>query len=178
MMTQLFFLMALAMSTSTTTPDPAKMADYNLWANQQIVQWLKQASPEQFQQEVPSSFNTLEKTVAHLWHAEFGWLCTIEDRPWSRPDTTFSHPLHMLDAFLATSEQFQESILSLKQEDLQQTRALGSSQKPVTIADIVLHVCNHATYHRGQLITMGRQVGLPDPPRTDYIYFVMQQVRQ
>ncbi|MFN2424735.1 MAG: DinB family protein [Cryomorphaceae bacterium] len=31
---------------------------------------------------------------------------------------------------------------------------------------------NHSTYHRGQLVTMGRQAGLSTPPQTDYIFYV------
>lgn len=62
----------------------------------------------------------------------------------------------------------------MNEEELYDVRKIGKDQKEISIADIILHVFNHATYHRGQLITMGRQVGLTLPPRTDYIYFLMK----
>lgn len=34
------------------------------------------------------------------------------------------------------------------------------------------HCLNHSTYHRGQIVTMARTIGLTDPPMTDYILFV------
>lgn len=37
-----------------------------------------------------------------------------------------------------------------------------------TIEEILMHVCNHGTYHRGQLAKMLKQAGYA-PPVTDYI---------
>ena len=34
----------------------------------------------------------------------------------------------------------------------------------------MLHVVNHASYHRGQVVTMLRQLGAP-PPTTDFLVF-------
>jgi uncharacterized damage-inducible protein DinB len=154
---------------------PVRMVAYNLWANQQIADWLSEAKPEQMQMLMESSFNTLEKTVIHLWHAEFGWMCTLQKKPWELPDAYFEDHKELLAAFLNTSAAFHQYALGLSVEDLQSTRPLGAAAKEVPVSDIILHVCNHATYHRGQLITMGRQIGLPNPPRTDYIYYVMLQ---
>jgi len=36
------------------------------------------------------------------------------------------------------------------------------------LGDLMTHVVNHATYHRGQLTTMLRQVGAT-PPATDFV---------
>jgi uncharacterized damage-inducible protein DinB len=36
---------------------------------------------------------------------------------------------------------------------------------------IVMHCMNHSTYHRGQLVTMYRQLGLKEIPSTDLITF-------
>jgi uncharacterized damage-inducible protein DinB len=40
--------------------------------------------------------------------------------------------------------------------------------------EMLAHVFNHNTYHRGQLITMLRQVGVTDLPQTDLIFFYRQ----
>jgi uncharacterized damage-inducible protein DinB len=40
-----------------------------------------------------------------------------------------------------------------------------------TIEDILLHVCLHGSYHRGQIARAMRQGGA-DPPSTDYIGFI------
>jgi uncharacterized damage-inducible protein DinB len=37
---------------------------------------------------------------------------------------------------------------------------------------IIHHVMNHSTYHRGQLVTMGRELGFMDPPKTDFMQYI------
>lgn len=39
------------------------------------------------------------------------------------------------------------------------------------VVEILLHVFNHGTYHRGQLVNMLRQAGIEKIPATDYIVF-------
>ena len=39
------------------------------------------------------------------------------------------------------------------------------------IREILLHLTNHGTYHRGQLVTMLRQIGVEKIPQTDYILY-------
>jgi len=38
----------------------------------------------------------------------------------------------------------------------------------------VLQLVNHSTYHRGQLVTMLRQMGYP-APQSDFIYFCIDR---
>ena len=45
-------------------------ADYNLWVNQQFVNWLSPKSDELLYTEVPSSFSTIMKTLDHIWSTE------------------------------------------------------------------------------------------------------------
>jgi len=39
------------------------------------------------------------------------------------------------------------------------------------LGELLIHCANHSTYHRGQLVTMLRQVDAA-PPNTDYTQFV------
>jgi uncharacterized damage-inducible protein DinB len=43
------------------------------------------------------------------------------------------------------------------------------SQFKQPIYQMVLHVFNHGTYHRGQLVNMLRQLGIDKIPQTDFI---------
>jgi len=149
-------------------------ASYNRWANERFVEWLNGASEEQLKQEIESSFNSLSKTLLHLWNAEYGWLQTLKGEPWGTPPGRdfAGTPQEMFEGFLAGSRAFEDFVLSLTEEDFLESRPLGREGTPTSVEAIILHVFNHATYHRGQLITMGRQVGLIEPPRTDYIYYI------
>lgn len=149
-------------------------ASYNRWANERFVEWLRGASEEQMKMEIESSFNSLKKTLLHLWNAEFGWLSTLKEAGWGRPPgMDFDGSMEELfEGFLATSRAFEDYVLGLAPEAYREGRPLGNDGIPTTVEDMVLHVFNHATYHRGQLITLGRQAGLTQPPRTDYIYYI------
>lgn len=153
-----------------------KMAAYNTWANLQLCNWLSEADSVQWSMHIESSFTTLNTTVCHLWNAEHGWLSTLNKEAWSMAverDSGLSQR-EVLNGFMETSRAFQVYVDQLTEESFHDTRNLGKDQKAVSLADIIQHVLNHATYHRGQLITMGRQAGLSSPPRTDYIFFMMQ----
>jgi len=155
-------------------------AAYNLWANRAYVAWLSSADSSQFHQDVESSFNTLAKTVVHLWNAEHGWLNTLLEQPWGDPPSKIFEGNHreMLSAWLVTSEQLARHVQHLSDEQIAKVLTRNDGSYLGTAEEIMLHVFNHATYHRGQLITMGRQVGLQNPPRADYIFYISEQHRK
>jgi len=170
----LLITMLLQMQTGMAQNDfsgniTKRYAAYNTWANRQMADWLRQAGQERMNREMESSFPTLHRTVMHLWGAETGWLSTVQNREWERP-AEITDADELLDAFIATSTSFEAHVTALSDQEMAGRRKVGKSE--MAVEDIVHHVFNHATYHRGQLITMGRQVGLPDPPRTDYIYYL------
>ncbi len=48
-------------------------------------------------------------------------------------------------------------------------RNLKGDQFSQPVYQVLHHIFNHSTYHRGQLVTMLRQVGLEKIPSTDFI---------
>jgi uncharacterized damage-inducible protein DinB len=147
---------------------------YNLWANEQMAAWLRTASEEDLNREIESSFSSLKETVIHIWSAEYLWLQTVKD------ETTDNSPAknfngskdELLDGWLLAPENFSNYVKTMSMAELQSKRQRSRGEGYLLIADMIQHCMNHSTYHRGQLITMGRQAGLKDPPRTDFIYYV------
>lgn len=45
----------------------ANYAAYNLWVNQQFVNWLTTKSDELLHKDVPSSYSSIIKTLNHIW---------------------------------------------------------------------------------------------------------------
>lgn len=147
---------------------------YNLWANQQLADWLQAASEEKLSQKIESSFSSLKDTVIHIWNAEYLWLFTVKNESAdSSPARNFSGSKEdLLNGWLKASEHFRDHVKSMSFEDLQAHSPKFRGDEHTVIADMIHHCMNHSTYHRGQLITMGRQAGLEDPPRTDFIFYV------
>jgi uncharacterized damage-inducible protein DinB len=147
---------------------------YNFWANQQLAEWLSSASEEELNREIESSFSSLKETIFHIWNAEYLWLQTIRDESANNsPAKDFDGTREeMLKGWLEASENFSNHVKTMTLADLQAKRPRSNGEGYTVIADMIQHCMNHSTYHRGQLITMGRQAGLKNPPRTDFIYYV------
>ena len=71
------------------------------------------------------------------------------------------------------NENFQNCISILANEDLNRVvtykNTKGESCES-TIRDIIFHIVNHSTYHRGQIATEFRKQGI-DPVVSDFIYY-------
>lgn len=154
-----------------------RYAAYNLWANGQLADWLAAAPADAWTIEIESSFNSLQKTALHIWSAEYLWLQVLLDEPYDDNPTKNFHgePNELVAGWLQASARFAEYVASLSEEAIAGTRGSGSDRPPLSVSDIIQHCMNHSTYHRGQLITMGRQAGLPSPPQTDFIHYVRSQ---
>jgi uncharacterized damage-inducible protein DinB len=68
-------------------------------------------------------------------------------------------------------EQLNEEIL---QSNLHYQNSRGE-QFAQPVYEVVMHVFNHSTYHRGQLVTMMRQLGENNLPQTDFIHFTRRK---
>jgi uncharacterized damage-inducible protein DinB len=148
-------------------------AQYNQWANEAFFDWLL-TLPDSIQRgETTSSFPTVESTLLHLWGAEHGWMCALKQEPWTRPyegEAFEGDFTELIQGFRATTEAFTKYVVQLNTDQLS-ALIPGSNDTFTSAEDIILHVINHATYHRGQLVTMTRSLGATDPPRTDFIYY-------
>ncbi len=154
----------------------SRYATYNEWANKAMAAWLSEASNAEMDMDIESSFKSLRSTALHIWSAEYLWLQVLKDEPYDdNPTKSFDgSTAELIAGWLATSAAFKDYVDKLKPADLESTRG-DDPDKALRVDDIIQHCMNHSTYHRGQLITMGRQAGLADPPRTDFIYFVRQR---
>jgi len=149
-------------------------AAYNAWANELLLQTIRPLGQELQQQQVVSSFPSLYATVLHLLDANSIW--------WQRlklqeqilvPSATFSGSFDELAAQLQKQDrQWLEWIESASKPMLEhvfkyQNTKRESFKQPVW--EMLQHLFNHGTYHRGQLVTLLRQLGVQKIPQTDYV---------
>ena len=154
-----------------------KYADYNIWANNLLIDVLLKLSDEELDKEIISSFPSIRATVYHVWSAEYIWLQRL---------ALVEHPVWLEGTFTGTMAeacaQWKEASVNLrtfidKQYDdrmLTHVFQYYDRQKishKLQVNYVLQHVFNHSTSHRGQLITMLRQVGVKKIPQTDFIVF-------
>ena len=151
-------------------------AAYNLWAGKKIIDRILVLPPELVQKEIPSSFSSIFKTMLHLWDAESIWWQRLKlAEHIERPSTTFNGVIGELsNSLLKTSQQWEEWIKQANDVHLTHVFAYQNSKKEQfkqPVYEMLLHLFNHQTFHRGQLVTMFHAVGVDKIPATDFILF-------
>lgn len=149
-------------------------ADYNLWVNQQFVNWLSPKSDELLYAEVPSSFSTIMKTLDHIWSTEEYWFSVIsETAPTEKKAENELSRDQIFEGLLNASAKLKQFIHSLSEEDLVKEVKITNPwfECELPISEYLIQVINHGTYHRGQIVTMGRNIGITDASNTDYNFY-------
>ena len=154
----------------------SEYAAFNLWANERICSVVDKLTDDQMMQEIPSSFSSIQKTLLHIWDAQLIWINRIEGVSLREfPSKNFSGTKKdVIDGLLSTSQKLKDLANSNDEEALTSIKKYATLKGGIVTSalyQVFAHVCNHGTYHRGQLVTMLRQVGVTEIPSTDLIYF-------
>jgi uncharacterized damage-inducible protein DinB len=153
------------------------MKDYtafNFWANEININWLKSKPLDLLEQPFPSSFPSLRETLLHIWSAEDVWLQRLQGHaPTQFVAATFTgSSLELMDNLLRNSAAFRDFIGSREPDyfaqKIEYVHRDGKIYHQFT-TEIIQHCMQHGTYHRGQIVTIARNLGLTDPPKQDYI---------
>jgi uncharacterized damage-inducible protein DinB len=149
-------------------------ATYNTWANQLMVDCILLLPEELMVKEVPSSFNTLHNTLVHMWNAENIWWQRMKMQEMiTTPGLNFNGNTREVCNALLMQNKLWESWISNSTETVLQHvfhyQNTKREQFKQPIYQMLLHMFNHGTYHRGQLVTMLRQLGVQKLPSTDFI---------
>jgi len=155
---------------------------YNRWAGGRLRAVVERLDPQQFQRPMGSSFTSVRDTLLHIVGGEWIWLERWNGRsPRALPSATDLPDLAAISMRWNQVEQDQERFLAgLVQSDL--TKSITYvNQKGETwtypLWQLLTHVVNHSTYHRGQVATLLRQLGIK-PPMTDFlVYYEERMVR-
>jgi uncharacterized damage-inducible protein DinB len=126
--------------------------------------------------EITSSFPSLRKTVYHIWDAEYIWIKRLKGESLSDwPSKYFSGNFsEAIDKILSNDGAFLDYVEQLSETQLAELYTYKNVEgKTFTNPgwEMILHCMNHSTYHRGQVVTLLRQLGVKDIPSTDFIAF-------
>jgi uncharacterized damage-inducible protein DinB len=155
-----------------------ELAEYNVWANDIVCGWLNQINDEQWAQEVVSSFNSIQATTLHIIGADHIWLQRMnkekqENHVWLPAVYKGSKDEHIA-LWKKNSTSIKDFVESFDENNLQinlDFKRLNGDPYSMPYYELLAHVFNHSSYHRGQLVTMLRQVGFTDVTATDMLLF-------
>lgn len=162
---------------------PVQMFEYHTWASQAILGRIKELPSSVLSQEVNSSFPTIAHSLTHIYAVDKMWYMVLTGT--GMPEALQACMLlnaeilssvdEYANVFALLSEQYREWFRS--QADLEQTILLDNPYagiRQTSLAEIVLHLVNHGTYHRGNVSTMLRQLG-HSSTMNDYALFWYQE---
>lgn len=152
---------------------------YNTWANRRILDAAATLDADALARDLRSSFPSVLATLAHIVAAEWIWL-----RRWSGESpggvpadwelTSLEAIRRRWDAVeaerMALLEALDDAALA-RDVDYRNTAGVAYTSR---MDEMLRHVVNHSTYHRGQVVTMLRQLGAT-PPATDLIAFYRER---
>ncbi len=138
--------------------------NYNHWANARILGDASKLTPDEFTRDLQSSHRSVRDTLVHILAAEWIWLerwngvspkallpsndfPTVEslETRWAKIQSGYAQFINgMTDESIATVITY--------------TNTRGEDWS-YPLGQMLQHVMNHSSYHRGQVITMLRQLG-------------------
>lgn len=153
-----------------------ELAAYNIWANTIACEWITQINDVQWKQEVVSSFSSIRETVLHMISAENAWLQRFHKKvnvEWLQSTFTGTKDEHVA-LWKKTSMGIKDFIDAFDEKELNTKldfKRLNGDAYSMPYYQLFAHVANHSTYHRGQLVTMLRQLGFTNVQSTDLLGF-------
>jgi len=159
--------------------DVRLLYDYNTWANRRVLDACSSLTDEQFTRDLKSSFPSVRDTLVHLILAEWIWLERWHGRsPTQGPSAAdFPDLASVRRRWEEVERDLTDYIASLNAEDLMRMihhKTMKGDPQAAPHWQMLQHVANHQSYHRGQIATLLRQLGAK-PVATDLIAFYRER---
>ena len=156
------------------------LLDYHYWARDRVLDAIEPLTPEQFTRDMGNSFRSIRDTVTHIYFAEWAW-----HSRWQGQSPTAPLPADMFPGVTAIRQTWKEheakmrSFLEKLGEDgihrVLEYKLISGQPGASIFWHMLQHVVNHASYHRGQVTTMLRQLGATPPKSMDMIAFYRER---
>ena len=157
------------------------LIDFNYWARDRLLDAVAPLTPEQLQQDLRNSFPSVRDTLVHIALAEWIWHARWTGHSPTEMPRLFAEftALDQIRAFWSEQEANIRTFMGvLTQADLTHEisyRTMNGQPGRSSFGEMIRHLVNHGTYHRGQVTTMLRQLGAAPPKSTDLIAFYRER---
>ena len=151
---------------------------YHRWANGHVLDATAKLGQGQLEKDLGNSFGSIRGTLAHVLGADWVWLSRWQgESPAAFPDWDMATHDRLRDRWREVEGSQKAFLDGLEEPDVDRLityRLFSGKTFSNRLGEIFRHVVNHATYHRGQVVTMLRQLGV-EPPHTDLILYYRER---
>jgi uncharacterized damage-inducible protein DinB len=160
--------------------DLRTLLDYHYWARDRLLDAMEALTPEQFTRDLGSSFPSIRDTIVHTYSAEWAWHSRWQGQS---PTSHLSPELFPSVGDLRRAWREQEAGIRAFVEGLGEAgigrvveyKLLNGQPGATPFWQMLQHMVNHASYHRGQVTTMLRQLGARPAKGMDLIAFYRER---
>lgn len=163
---------------------PNQLYEYHVWANDRLFAHLKQLPMDAFHAEVTSVFPSVSQTFGHMYLFDQLYMSVLAEVPnevvfpkipvW-REEAQGKTVNDMRQLFAGVAERFRDLLRRTPDPDKAMTIEHPQYGRLDThFSEILRHVVNHGTYHRGNVTAMLRQQGYAGVP-TDYMFYLLER---
>ena len=162
-----------------TKEEIADLFGYDKWATDRTLEAMSSVPSEVYLRDLHSSHGGIHGTLVHIYGASLAWLRRWKgvSRAALTPVTETRDLPTLKAAWGRYYEELQEYLAGVEDSTMARSLAytdLRGNPHAEPLYQQMQHVANHASYHRGQLVTMMRQVDAK-PVSTDLIAFYREK---
>lgn len=148
---------------------------YTAWATARVLDSVAALTSEELHRNLANSYGGVFGTLTHIFQGDSIWFDRLIGNTTGAlaaypPGANFAELSERWRALHARFVSWAEGLAPADWDRIVSYRNTKGEPFEQPVSRIILHMVNHATYHRGQITTLLRQLGR-EPIGTDLIYF-------
>lgn len=130
-------------------------------------------SPEQFTREVGYSHGSVRNQIIHLVSADDTWFSALGGDEFPEPldPADFNNPVALRARWDRVEQSMRDYLAKLSDEMLFTKPFPDGEDQDLILWQVLLHVANHGTDHRAQILRMLNDLGVKTTSQ-DYVFFI------
>jgi uncharacterized damage-inducible protein DinB len=153
--------------------DLGRLLEYTTWANRRVLRAAAALTVEEFKRDLGASHGGVRGTLAHVLSAEWLWLERWKgvSPPRLLDEGEFPDVVALSNRWKAVNAHREAWFRGLAEPavaEIVRYRTLEGKASEAPLWQLVQHLANHSSYHRGQVAALLRQLGAA-PATTDMV---------
>ena len=159
----------------------ALMAQYNAWANARLYRMAGQLSDEQYRRDTGAYFKSLHGTLNHLLATDRIWLWRLTGTgvaPTRLDAILFDDLAELTAARRAEDERLASYVAGLTDDQFEaavEYRTFKGAPQRQPLREVLAHLFNHQTHHRGQAHAILTALGVEEPDSLDVLWMLRER---
>jgi len=160
--------------------DLRALLDYHYWARDRLLDAVEPLTADAFTRDLGNSFRSVRDTLTHIYFAEWAWHLRWQGQSPTAPLSPDQFPdvASIRKAWAQHETKVRAFLEDLGEDGIDRVieyKLISGQPGASPFWQMLQHVVNHASYHRGQVTTLLRRLGASPPRSMDMIAFYRER---